>query len=48
MFLEMSIGILFIGCCVGSFFFDYYSSISPLVQGIYGLFNITDVAECSI
>jgi len=48
MFLEMCIGILFIGCCMGSFFCDYYSAVSPLVQGICGLFNIIDVVERSI
>jgi len=48
MFLEMYIGILFIGCCMGSIFFDYYSSVSAFVQGIYGLCNVIEVVECSI
>jgi len=48
MFLEMYIGILFIGYCMGSFFYDCYSSVSALVQGIYGLCSIVDVVECII
>jgi len=47
MFLEMYIGILFIDCCMGSFFCNCYSFVSALVQGIYGLCNIVDVVEHS-